>query len=201
MLRRFLQPVSLLVIDEGLGGLVAWVVNDTALEFECTVRVETIAGDRVVDSGQVTVTAPARGSVSLDAEVVLGGFRDLTAAFRFGNPSFDAVAVTCTGNDGQLIGRTVRLVGSAAHRASPEVHASAVPLSGGRWQLEVSTTAAAVGVVVDIPGFEPSDNWFDLVPGVPYPVALWPTGAIARPQGTVRLAGGQSTAEVVVADR
>jgi len=80
--------------------------------------------------------------------------------------------------------------------------AAASPGDGGSWDLGISTRRFAQWVVVEVPGYEPSDSWFHLPPGGRRTVCLEPgAGAGAAPSGQVRALNATVAARIVVEER
>jgi beta-mannosidase len=81
--------------------------------------------------------------------------------------------------------------------------------SDGVWSMAVTTRRFAHFVVVEVPGFRPSDSWFSLAPGARRTLTLHPmTGSSAsghptasgeRPSGHVRALNGQTSSPLTVA--
>ena len=99
-LRRVLDPVAVLLVDEGLSGLMIHVVNDRPHPYRGELRLAAYNenGLRVEDARQAIEVA-AHGSTSVSASALLGGFRDLTRAYRFGPPAHDVVTATLAPGD------------------------------------------------------------------------------------------------------
>ena len=160
-MRRLSQPFTLLSTDEGLNGLAIHAVNDTASPVVSTLRVDVFdVQGRRVESGETPVEVPARHGITVDAESVLGGFRDLTFAYRFGARTYDAVRVTFGDTE------HVRLLADVVRpRQSSIGLAAAVGRDGRGWYVDVSTEQLAQRVAVDAGDLEPDDSWFHLAPG------------------------------------
>jgi len=167
-LRRVLDPIAVLVTDEGLSGLQIHVINDQPRPFEGTLRLAAYAEDglRVEDADQTVVVAP-RGAVTVSASALLGGFRDLTRAYRFGPPAHDAVVATLTSpSDGVEREAFFFPLGSGRPRLPDIGLAANVERVGPQeWSLAISSRLLAQWVAVDAPGHTPSDSWFHLAPG------------------------------------
>lgn len=168
VLRRVFQPVVLLAVDEGLNGLELHVVNDTAVTARGRIVVELVAhGELFVERGEVAVEAGPRASYSVNAEAVLGGFRDMSYAYRFSPPAHDAVVATLWSDDDQVLSQVVHLPLGQARALEEDLGLSAVarPAGPGRWELEVRTVRLAQWVTIRCPGFCAEDSWFHLPPG------------------------------------
>ncbi len=198
-LRRVLQPVAVLLSDEGLNGLRLHVVNDTGDGVEATVVVRLFAvGELCIEEGRRDVSVPARQSTSLDVLDLFDGFRDLTAAYGFGPPPFDVVAASLVGADGHVASEAFHLPLGLARPLEPDLGLQAVV--SGPHSLAVSTRRFAEFVAVDVPGYRPSESWFHLAPGATRHVELFPEGESAPPalRGHVRALNSQVTAPITL---
>jgi beta-mannosidase len=194
-LRRVLAPTAILLIDEGLAGLRIHAVHDGAEAFagRLSLRVFNQSGG-VIETVEQELQLEPRGSLELSAEALLGGFRDITRAYRFGPPAHDVVAVELRDQDAQLVADACYLPSGPARPCLPDLglgaHASQV---GERdWELSVSTRLFAHYVALDIPGFESSDGWFHLLPGQRRSLTLRADLPAGRPSGSVRALNGPS---------
>jgi len=215
-----LAPVAVLVSDEGLNGLHIHVVNDRAREFAGEVQVTLFArGELPVEEGTRAVEVPARGQVMVEAGALFDGFRDLSYAYRYGPPPYDVVAVSLCDGDGRVVSDLVHLPAGLERPLESDVGLTAAARAGedGAWSLSVTTRRLAQWVVVEVPGFRPSDSWFHLAPGATRTLTLDRCdtdgsdagggsdspgsggGAKgARPAGLVRALNAQTTARIVV---
>jgi beta-mannosidase len=62
----------------------------------------------------------------------------------------------------------------------------------------VTTRRLAQWVVVEVPGFRPSDSWFHLAPGTTRTVALERTDGGETPAGQVRAVNALTAARIAV---
>lgn len=188
--RRTCRPVALLGSDEGLDGWQLHAVNDTPEPVSGTLAVTLfdLAG-RVREEAAVPLEVPPGGAVTRSAEGVLGGFRDVTAAYRFGPPAHDVVAATFQTEAGATLGSAVLLPGGRARPVLATVGLESwVHADDDGWAVTVSTEVFAQRVVVDAPGFAADDSWFHLLPGARRTIRLRPLPGAAdrRPSGSVR---------------
>ena len=198
-LARVNAPVALLAVDEGLNGLRLHVCNDGPEALDGTLRVTVYsAAGAVTEQAQRAILAPARGVVDVDAEDVLGGFRDLTWAYRFGPAAADVVLAELLDGAGAVVIQTIHFVGGPARAVVDVGLAARLEAADGAWHLVVSTRAAAQFVSIDCPGFAPADSWFHLPPGghARVPLAAQPPGLEARPTGFVRALNGVDAAVI-----
>jgi len=198
-LRQVWTPVALLATDEGLDGLWLHVVNDTPATLEATVEVTLVdRAGRAAELASAPIHVPARSGRSVSVDGILGVFRDVTHAYRFGDQQYDAVHARLL-VDGEPVADHVHLVGTHLRGAQPDVGltATAVVDEGG-WCLDVSTGGLAQWVSVDLDAHEPLDSWFHLAPGSRRRVRLRGDAA-TPPSGTVRALNSRASARVLVA--
>ena len=113
------------------------------------------------------------------SDTLLGGFHDVSYAYRFGPPSHDVVAATLYGTDGEIVSEAFWRPGSqdAAHRRHQgPVRAGAQRLDDARYAVTVTADRFLYGAHIDIPGFLPDDDYFHLMPGRRKVVRFQPIG-------------------------
>jgi beta-mannosidase len=164
--RRVLQPVALLLCDEGMNGLDIWAVNDSARVIDGVLTIETFNGETRTAVAERSFVVPGQSHRRLRAEDVLGGFVDITYAYRFGPQRVETVAVRWAQRDGTPLARAIY------HPDAGPLVRTDVGLSGrarvtgvDRYEVEVSARRAARWVLLDAPGAAFSDNAFDIEPG------------------------------------
>jgi beta-mannosidase len=202
-LRRVWAPVAVLLTDEGLNGLRAHLVNDNESDAGVVVVLDLYAdGEHCVEHREQPVTIPARGGLSLDAEVLLEGFRDITYAFRFGPPAYDLVAVTLRSATGHALCHAVHLIGGQSRPFEADVGLSASlreDPEGGGWIVDVSTRRFAQWVCLEMIDAIPEDSWFHLPPGSTRSLRLATPKGTQAPGGTVRALNALRTAPLRLA--
>lgn len=174
-LRRVLQPVALVVTDEGLDGLRVHVVNETADALVATARVTILGRRGAQESGDVAIEVPARGAASFTVDGAIGAFRDVVHAYGFGDAGYSAVRVELLGTDGAEVASVVRLVSDQRLGDLPDPQLThEVVESDGRLLVRVTAAGLAPWVVVEAAGHVASDSWFHLWPGETREVELVP---------------------------
>ena len=174
--RRACAPLAVQVADRGMNGLEVLVWSDGPDELEVTLEVTVYArGETVVGSGSRELVVPGRGQVVVDVESVLGGFRDVGWAYRFGPAAADAVAVYVRTADGSEVSDLYFPTGLAGS-SEPDIGLTAelddgAPDAAVR-VVRVGTRRCAQFVTVDALGWVASDGWFHLAPGHIREVAL-----------------------------
>lgn len=203
VLRRVFQPVTLLLADEGLNGLLIHVLNDTAQVVHGRLAIELVArGQLIVEQAEVAVEVGPRGSTTYNAETILGGFRDICYAYRFSPPAHDAVVATLRSDDDLVLSQVVHLPLGQARPLEADLGLTAVarPAGSGCWDLEVVTARLAQWVTIRAPGWEASDSWFHLPPGGSRSVTLRGEASSA-PRGTVQALNSASRAPIRLGDQ
>ena len=185
---RVFAPRTVVLTDDGLAGLHLHVYNDYPTPVAGRVRLTVFdpAGE-VTESAEEELELGPHDEVALSAQRMLGGFRDLTNAYRFGPVRTDVVLAELLDGEGRVIGESVSLPAGPARPLLPDVglEATVERASDGSWSLQVASRLFAQYVALDMPGFEASDSWFHLPPGHRKTVRLSSASGQA-PSGTVR---------------
>lgn len=188
--KRAMAPVALFALDEGLNGLDLHVVNDADSPVDGVVRVELYArGELLSEHAESTIEVGAHSARVLNADALFNGFRDLTWAYRFGPASYDVIASTLIGADGEAISRAFHLPLGLARDQEPDIglRVTAERIDAERWALTIEAARFAQSVSVRVDGFDPDDNWFHVAPGRARSVVLRPTtDRQGAPAGEIR---------------
>lgn len=164
---RAAAPIAVLLTDEGLNGVRATVVNDRPEPVAGTLRLRLFnRAAALIDESRVAVEIAAHGAHVVDLDSLTVGFRDLAYAYRFGPRVIDVIGVDLLGSDDSVLARATFLPGGVARPREDDLGLTAVLRpDGADAVLEVVTTRFAQCVSVELPGLEPTENWFDLAPG------------------------------------
>ncbi len=190
--RRAFRPVQITLTDEGTNGVDVHILNELDMGMEVVAELNCLRDGKVpVVMGERAIRLAPHTGQTIAATDFFGAFFDTSYAFRFGPPSHDAVVArlidAATGEE--LASAFHFPQGRSAARHVCELKVSLVEDIG--WQLVVSADRLAQNVIIDVPGFLPSDNWFHLSPCQERVISLQPIDAsVERPSGEVRLAGG-----------
>lgn len=199
-LRRVLGPVALLATDEGTGGLHLHVINehDRALRGELAVRLYR-HGDTLVREAKGDVAVPARGGTVVDAEEILGGFVDLTWAYRFGPPAHDLVLATLSVG-GSEVARAFHFPTGLPRQQVPDVglEASGSLREDGAYDVTVRARRFAYAVALDTPGYLPDDDYFHLEPGGAKQLVLRPQKGARPLSGSVLATNALAQARIAI---
>jgi beta-mannosidase len=165
-LSRVLQPVALLLTDEGNNGLVAHVVNERPRPLAAVLTLAAWRGDVSVAHAEAAIEVAPRGTFERNVASMLDDFMDLSDAYRFGRRPHDVVVLTLTSASGDRLGQAFHFPGGMGLplEADLGLAAQAQPIDGGSVEVRVSTRRFALGVHFDTPGYVPSDEFFHLPP-------------------------------------
>jgi beta-mannosidase len=199
VLARVLAPVAVTLSDEGLAGLTVHVFNDRPepLAGDVILRLYTPFGAVAEEVSSAVAVGPG-DEVGLSTALLLNGFRDLTHAYRFGPPAFDAVEVELRVG-GRVVSSDVFFPAGAGRPVEDDLGLTATAHRRGEtWEVTLTSDRLAQWVRLDIPGFVAEDSWFHLTPGTSRTVGLGPAVGDRRPFGQVRALNLGSSASVAV---
>jgi beta-mannosidase len=178
-LRRALQPVAVLLTDEGNNGLYAHVVNEPAQPLQATLEVSLYGpGDARVGQSRQVIDLPGRGQACVALAEGLAGFSDLSYAYRFGPPEVTVVQARLCGADGSVFGEAFHFPAGMPSHVRCDVGLAA-SLDDARSELVVSAQGFAQFVHLQLDGYAVADNDFHLAPGGQRRIALRRTGSQA----------------------
>lgn len=165
-LKRAWQSRQVTVTDEGLNGLHVHLVNETATPCSGYVEVVLLKEPNVVVARQeVTVQLAGRSRKMLSADEILGGFYDVSYAYRFGPPHHDVAIVTWYDSDRQVISEACHFI----RRRDPvpaavTVEGTAERINATDYQVALRSDGFVHAVGLQAKGFLPDDNYFHLAP-------------------------------------
>ncbi len=190
-LRRALQPVTVLMTDEGLNGLHLQLVNETAQAVDATLELAVFRGEHALARAHVAHRLKPRHVEAVAVQSLLDHFIDLTWAYRFGPPAADLVQATLCDTSGCVLGRAQHRCGSWATEVREDLglQADLQRVDAKTLALSLSTRRPAAALQIELPGHEPEDAYFDLGPGEQRLVQLHATGPAPRQlRGSVQAA-------------
>jgi beta-mannosidase len=190
--KRAFRPVQIALTDEGTNGMDVHLINDTADTRPVVAEISCLRDGavKVVSGSKECLLAP-HSRETIAATDFFGAFFDTAYSFRFGPPSHNVtVARLVAAETGEDIASSFHFpLGRASLSNAATLGVDLVEQQGG-YALAISTDCFAQNIEIDVPGFEPEDNWFHLAPAKPRLVPLM--GGEGRPAGEIRLAGGKS---------
>ena len=166
-LSRVLQPVTVLLSDEGGNGLFAHLINESGADRQLALEVcAWRGGDVLVASATKDFPLAAHRTRSLSCLELFDHFMDLTHAYRFGPPVCDAVVATLRDVDGRQLAQTFYFPQgmSGFQERDVALHAEAVALDAQTVQVTLTAKRLAIGVHFEVMGFVADDEFFHLAP-------------------------------------
>lgn len=188
-LRRTLKPLTVLLVDEGLNGLDAHVVNDGPEGFDGELRIAAFRGEAAVATAARSIQIEPRSATRIRLAELLEHFVDTTYAYRFGPPPHEVtVATLAARSTGSVHGEAFHFPRQLPSREEADLglEAVATPLSDGVWTATLKAHRVALSVELQVRDFEPDDNFFHIAPGATKQLTLRSLGGATRPQGTAR---------------
>lgn len=185
-LRRILSSVTVFFTDEGLNGACVHIANDGPEPWTGDLRVQLFRNGEVeIEHGQRTVSVAPRSTFAIGAATLFDSLPDTTYAYRFGAPSHDLVVASLVDASGCVVREAFHFpVGRPSRQdADLGVSATALPSVGGDVRVTLRTRRLAQAVSIDVPGFEPDDNYFHVAPGGSREVTLRRTGPTSEFRG------------------
>jgi len=166
-LKRAWSNRQLVLTDEGLNGLQLHLINETTEACNGTVEVTLLKDSSITVARQELAFRLNGGSRrSFSADEILGGFYDVSYAYRFGPRQHDTVIATWFDQDRNIIGEAYHFL----NRIAPSldrgitVDASAESLGHQEYRVILKTDRLLQGVSVSAKGYLPDDNYFHLAP-------------------------------------
>ena len=186
-LAHTLQPVQLVMTDEGLNGLDIHLINERAQTFSAQLELVCLRDGSVkVVSASCPVELPPHSVQRLSAAACVGRFFDFTHAYRFGPPAHDVTIATLRdAASGEIVSQTFYL----PQRRVSERHdlglTVAAERAGDGWQLVIEAKRFARFVHIIDPHYRAARDWFHLEPNRPFIVPLIPLSSFASQERIV----------------
>ncbi len=169
-LKRAWAPVAVTILDRGLNGVLIVTHNETADPVDGVAEVSLVRdGSIVVGRASAPLAVPPRSSVTLVGDDLFEHFTDSTYSYRFGPRAHDAIV--CTFTSPTLPGPITRTHWLDLSSEPPSVDLE-VSDGVGAYAWSIRAAGLARDVRVDVAGWSPSDNYFDLAPDTPHPLSL-----------------------------
>ena len=165
-LKRTWQNRQITVTDEGLNGLHLHIINETAVPLQGFVEVTLLREPNIVVArNEIPLKLAGRGRQLLSADEVLGGFYDVSYAYKFGPPHHDVAVATLFEADRQVIGEAFYFVRRRESNVVPVVVEAIAEMAGYlEYQVTLQSERFLHNVRLSAPGYQPIDNYFHLVP-------------------------------------
>lgn len=164
-LKRSWQPRQVVLTDEGLNGMHLHVVNESNTRVNGFVEIQLLKEPNVVVAkAEQPIELAARGRRMLNADEMLGGFYDVSYAYRFGPAHHDIVVATLFDADRNVISEAFHFIKRRESNVVPAMIETTVEATNGEIQVTLQSDRFLHDVRIDAKGYLPSDNDFHLVP-------------------------------------
>ena len=196
-MRQSLQPQQVLLIDEGVNGLMTHVINETPVPRSYRLDLACYGdGESPVVRTSRTIEIEPHSQSALAATDLIGAFFDMTYAYRFGPPAHQTVIATITEPATETLVSEFSYFPSGPGGERSDLGMTAtVERDGDAWSLSVWTKSFARFVQIDDDHFLPSENWFHLPPGRTKRVEMRRRASTADgPSGRIRALNGHAIA-------
>jgi beta-mannosidase len=164
------------------------VTSETAEDFQGFVEVHLLKNDRVIVArGETACELAPRSRRTFESDAILGGFRDVAYAYRFGPPQHDVVVATLYDSGHQVRAEAFHFIEPREPAMLSEVvmEAEANLQGDGSYEVRLKSDRFLYSVSLDVTGFLPDDNYFHLVPGRLKTVCLHPRQEGAKLKGYI----------------
>lgn len=166
-LRQAFASVSVVLTDEGLNGIDAHIVNDSAQAVTGELRFAIYRdGGVLLAEGRRALTVDARARLRLAGDDLIGRFTDLTGAYRFGPPGHDLVTAEFTSEGRADCSDLILPQGLPSQRVhDPVLTGRLVRATDDGAEIELSSERLAYGLSIDAGQWEVVDNPLHVLPG------------------------------------
>ena len=165
-LKRMWQNRQLTLTDEGLNGLHLHLINETSEPCVGFVEVMLLKEPNVVVTRrEVPVALSGRSRTTISADEILGGFYDVSYAYRFGPPHHDVAVATWYDSDRKIVGEAMHFIRRRDPvRSAIALEGTAENIGETRYRVTLHADCFVQGVRVQAKGFLPDDNYFHVLP-------------------------------------
>jgi len=166
-LRRAWAPQCVRLLDRGLGGLMASVVNEHEEPFEGRLELLAVSrGGRIAAEACESVCIPGRSSCETAVEAAFDHFMDSTYSYRFGPPRHEAIVGRLVSTEEDLVvSEDVYRPVRAAMTPASSLEAKLELVEGGRLALTLSSDRLLYDVRIEVRDYSAQENHFCLAPG------------------------------------
>jgi beta-mannosidase len=153
------------LLDRGLDGLLALLVNDAAEPLNAELELVVLApNSKHFSSASIPVRVPPHSSIEVPVEQTFGHFVDSTYSYRFGPPRHEAIVARLRTADTVLsedVHRTTPMVASPTSGLNARVETN----GADQLCLHLSCDCVLYDVRIEVRDFRAADNHFCLTPG------------------------------------
>jgi len=175
-LAQVLQPVQVVITDEGLDGLDIHCINDTPRALHARLELACLRDGAVsVASANHTIELAAHSKTRVNAAECLGRFFDFTYAYRFGPRAHDVTIATLRdAATGDVLSEAFHLPERCARERYDLGLTATLEQTSHGWQLTLATQRFARHVHITDAHYRAERDWFHLAPHQRQTIALLP---------------------------
>jgi beta-mannosidase len=173
-LSQTLQPVQVVITDEGLNGLDIHLINERPQTFSAQLELVCLRDGNVrVASANCPVELQPHSVQRLSAAARLGQFFDFTHAYRFGPRAHEVTIATLRDvASGEIVSETFHLPERRVNERQDLGLTVAVEHTTEGWRLVIEAQRFARFVHIIDPHYRAAHDWFHLAPNRPRIVPL-----------------------------
>nr|WP_259294975.1 glycoside hydrolase family 2 protein [Paraburkholderia sp. DHOC27] len=175
-LAQTLQPLQLVMTDEGLNGLDLHLINEGSEPLQLQLELMSLRNGAVkVASAQRLVELAPRSTQTHNSADLLGQFFDFTHAYRFGPRSHDVTIATLRDSVSGLVrAEAFHLPERRVHERNELGLSIKTERTDDGWQLVIEAQRFARFVHIADSNYRAEHDWFHLAPNRPKTVRLLP---------------------------
>ncbi len=200
--KRALQAQSIHLVERGLNGIEAFVINDSETRMSGTLVIRSFRDPAtVVSSVELPVSVNGGSQWSQNIEKAFGRFCDPTFAYQFGQPQVAAVYLEFRPDETEAPALYCSHfpVGLAVLKTNDlGLTAMARKSKDDCYDLVLETQQFAHALCISVPGYQASDNYFHLAPKSRRSVKMTPVTGVQRFSGFVKAANCSKAARVAL---
>ncbi|MBL8097675.1 MAG: hypothetical protein JNK81_00735 [Anaerolineales bacterium] len=159
-LKRVLQPIQVVLTDEGLQGLHLHIINETPSTFTGTIEFMMLNESISIAKAKREIKVNSNQKMKIIAEEMLGGFYDTSYAYKFGPPKHEVACAILKDESGKVISQQFHF--PVTHHL-PKVEANVVAEFFEN-KLSISSDKFLYAIQILCDGCLPEDNYFHLMP-------------------------------------
>lgn len=187
-LKRAWQTRQLTITDEGLNGLHLHLNNESSEDLSGSLEITLLKEpNRFVARNRQTVILPCGSKRTLSANEILGGFYDVSYAYRFGPAHHDVVIATWYDFKENILSQAFHFIGhrKALTSAPDGVVTSITQVERDLYSLRIRSKNFLHAVRVSAKSYLPTDNYFHLPPDQEKTVYFRAKGSVEQFRGEI----------------
>jgi beta-mannosidase len=179
-LRRAWAPRTVRLLDRGLDGLVALVLNEVDKPLDGRLEFLVWGGTSVVAEVVEAIHVAPRASLEVAVELAFGHFLDSTYSYRFGPVQHQAIVARLHVDNDRVVSEDVVRATRAETNVEAELEVQ-VREDAGQLTVALRSDALLYDVRIDVRDYRAEDNHFCLTPGRKRMIILQPLVDSPRP--------------------